>query len=45
MENELKQVLEWLKSSKEDMTGETATNVLFLIAHLEKLLSKSHYQV
>lgn len=38
MKKELQSVLEWLEASKEDMKGETSTNVLFLIAHLKKVL-------
>lgn len=38
--NELENVLEWLEVSKEDMVGETSTNVLFTIERIKKVLAK-----
>lgn len=35
---ELQNTLEWLEASKEDMVGETATNVLFVIEKIKKIL-------
>ena len=37
---ELENILSWLEASKEDMVGETRTNVLFLIQNLVTLLNK-----
>lgn len=37
IKKEILEHIEWLRLSREDMTGETRTNVLFQIDHLHKI--------
>lgn len=37
--NKLQQVIEWLEASKEELTGETRTNCLFLISSIKEILN------